>query len=209
MTTPPIVALPSSAKFAEIVFSLQRVVGKTASPYTLQGQFYKWPGEQWLADVTVPPIVDREIAGQWKAFGAALQGSFGQFYMGDPSAIAPVGIGTGTPLVKGAGQTGNSLIIDGLTPSVTGILKAGDWVQVGTGTSSRLHMQTADVNSNGAGEATLTLEPALRYSPADNSAVSFHNTVGLFRMQSNTFEWRVLPGPIYMVSFQAEEVIGS
>jgi len=209
MTTPPILNLPASAKFAEQVFTLKRVVGKSTSPYTLNTQAFKWPGEQWLVDVTIPPITERDIAGQWKAFGAAIQGSFGQFYMGDLSATSPVGVGTGTPLVDGASQLGNDLDVKGLTPSITGILKAGDWVQVGTGVLSRLHMATEDVDSDSSGKATIPLEPALRYAPADSSAVSFHNTVGLFRMQSNSFEWNVVPGPTYMISFQAEEVIDS
>lgn len=209
MTTPPILTMPTSAVIADIVFSLTRVVGRTASPYTLEDQTFRWPGEQWKVDFNMPPMGEASIANEWKAFGVRLEGSFGQFYMGDPSASTPLGLGTGTPLVMGAGQLGNNITIDGLPVSTADILKAGDYVQIGTGTSSRLHMQVLDLDSNASGEATLTLHPAVRSALADNTEVSFHNCVGLFRMSSNTFQWSVTPGPIYQISFQAEEVVSA
>lgn len=207
MSTPPILTLPSSAIAADINFTITRVVGSTMSPYTLENQTFKWPGEAWAVDFNMPPINDPVIAGEWKAFGVKLEGKYGQFYMGDPSAPNPVGLGTGTPLVNGAGQLGNSIDIDGLPSSTSDILKAGDWVQIGTGVASRLHMQVEDLDSDGSGHATLTLQPAVRTALADNTAVSFHNCVGLFRMSSNMFQWRVTPGNIHQISFQAEEVI--
>lgn len=203
MSTPPLLTMPTSANIAEVVFKIKRVVSRTFSPYTLHDQAFRWPGEQWMVDFTMPPMGDPDIANEWKAFGVRLEGSYGRFYMGDPSAPTPRGVATGTPLIKGAGQVGNSIVTDGWTSGVTGILKAGDYVQIGT----RLHMQTVDVNSNGSGEATLTLQPAVISAPADNSAVVVNNPKGIFRMMSNTFEWRVSPGPIYFMSFQAEEVL--
>lgn len=208
MSTPPLVEMPTSAGIADITVSLATVVSRTQSPYSLQNQAFRWPGEQWRMDLSIPPIADPQIAGEWKAFGVQLEGSYGYFLCGDPSGRNPVGVGTGTPLLKGAGQLGNSILIDGLTPSTTNILRAGDYVQIGTGTNARLHMQMVDLDSDSSGEATLTLRPAVRRAQADNEAVSFHNAVGLFRMAENTFEWRVTPGPIYIISpFSAEEVI--
>lgn len=209
MTTPPTLTMPDSSCVADVVMSMTRVVGSTTSPYTLQDQNFKWPGEKWEASFNMPPILNRAIANQWKAFGVKLEGRFGQFYFGDPSAKEPLGVGTGTPLVDGAGQNGNTLNTKGWTPGVTGILKAGDYIQVGTGTSSRLHMVVEDADSDTSGDAVLTIQPALRYSPADNLALNVNSPVGVFKMTSNTFSWSVRPGPIYTIGFQAEEVIGA
>jgi hypothetical protein len=207
MSLPPILTMPTSVGIADVNFSLTRVVASSISPYTLEDQTFKWPGEQWRVDFNMPPMGDPAIANEWKAFGVKLEGKYGQFYMGDPSATSPVGVGTGTPRVMGGGQIGNSIDIDGLVPGTSNVLRAGDFVQIGTGVESRLHMQVEDLNADGLGRATLTLHPAVRRNLPDNTEVSFHDCVGLFRMTSNTFEWRVTPGPIYQISFQAEEVI--
>ncbi len=69
--------------------------------------------------------------------------------MGDPVNTSPRGAATGTPLVKGASQTGNTLTTDGWTTGVTGILKAGDWIQLGTGSTSTLHKLQQAADSDG------------------------------------------------------------
>lgn len=86
----------------------------------------------------------------------------------DPDRKTPLDVATGTPLVKGAGQNGNTLAIDGCTPGVTGWLKAGDYFSV----NSELKQFTADASTNGSGEATLAFQPALRNSPEDNAPLT-------------------------------------
>lgn len=207
MSVQPLIEMPESSCFAEVTLSIDRVVGRTSSPYSLQEQFYKWPGERWRMDLVMPPMTNRDTANEWKAFGVKLQGMYGQFLFGDPSAKVPRGVATGSPQVDGVGQIGNSLDTKGWTPGVTNILKAGDYVQLGSGLSSRLHMNVNNVDSDGAGKATLTLEPAVREAFADSSVIVVNNPVGLFRLSGNTFQWRVSPGPIYRISFSAEEVV--
>ncbi len=77
----------------------------------------------------------------------------------------------GTPLVAGASQTGNSLNIDGCSLSVTNWIRAGDYFSVIVNGEPELKMATADANSSGAGAVTLTFEPKLRASPADNAVI--------------------------------------
>src|SRR3954463_10292223 len=118
----------------------------------------------------------------WVAALRSLDGPVGTFYLGDTAWKTPRGTATGTPLVNGASQTGEDLATDGWTASVTGILKAGDWIQLGTGSSARLYMVMVDANSNGSGQATLTIRPKLRSSPGDNSAIVTNSPVGVFRL---------------------------
>jgi hypothetical protein len=75
----------------------------------------------------------------------------------------------GTVLVKGASQTGASLIVDGFT-AATGTVKAGTRFTVNGDTT--VYTVTADAAIAG-NEATLSLDQSLAASPADNAAVTF------------------------------------
>lgn len=208
MAVPPLVNMPQSSCMASITMGLVRVVGVSQSPFTLEEQSYKWPGEMWTVDFVMPPMKD-DVAREWKAFGLKLQGQYGYFLMGDPLGRVPKGVATGTPLVNGINQNGNTLSTNGWTPNVQNILMAGDYIQLGSGVSSKLHMVTENVNSNSSGEANLPLEPALRSSPADNAPIVVNNPRGVFRLTSNTWMWQVSPGPFYRMSFQAQEVVSA
>lgn len=204
-----LVDVPTSSCAAQVTMSIMRTVGRSTSPFTLETQSFRWPGEQWMIDFNLPPIINKEVANEWKAFAVKLRGSFNYFLMGDPSAKLPLGVATGTPQVASSNQTGNLLQTKGWTASVVGIMKAGDYIQLGTGVNSRLHMITADVNSDAGGLANLPLEPALRSSPALNQAVIVNNARGVFRLQDNTYSWNVTPGPRYQLGFTAVEVINA
>lgn len=136
------------------------------SPLSGKKQVLEMPGTKWEADLVfrdLSPANGREIMG----FIAALRGPVNTFNLHDHSLESPRGIATGTPLVNGASQTGNTLITNGWTVSQTGIMLRGDLFQVGT----ELKIITVDVNSDGSGNATLTFESPLRTSPADNAAI--------------------------------------
>ncbi len=112
----------------------------------------------------------------------------------------------GTPLVKGAGQAGASLLIDGCSLTVTNWIRAGDQFQVG----NELKIVTADLNSNGAGEVTLAFRPALRSSPADNAAITTTTPAGLWMLTQDTIDWATGAGPAFsdFVVDAVEDVLG-
>ena len=135
------------------------------------------------AEIELPPMT-RDEAELWDAFFLKLNGMKGTFLFGDPAGATPRGSASstpGTPVVMGVSQTGNELTIDGLPLSVNGYLKAGDYIQLGSSSTSKLHKVLDDVNTNGSGEATLTIWPNLRASPADNDPVVVSNAQGPFR----------------------------
>lgn len=207
MSTPPLVDLPESTCAANVIMSLTRAVAVTESPFTNEQQAFKWPGEYWQIEFRVPPTTSRDVAAEWKAFGAALEGQYGYFLCGDFSAKTPRGVATGTPLVDGGAQTGNTLTTKGWTPNITGILKKGDYFQLGTATGARLHMLIEDADTDGSGDSILTFVPALRSSPNDEDPLVIQEAKGLFRLMDNTFAWSVDPGNIHRFSFSAREVI--
>lgn len=205
MTTPPLLDAPTSMLAASCVMGIQHVVGSEESPFTLESQDYKWPGERWVIDFRLPPSVERDIFEEWVAFALKLKGKWGRFLMGLPNHGTPRGVATGTPLVDGALQTGGTLLTKGWTPGVTGILKQGDCVQLGTGSTARLHKLLNTPDSDGSGNATLEITPDLRYSPSDSAAIIVNNPRGLFKMTDNNVSWSIEPGPVYRYSFQAME----
>lgn len=180
--------IPTSIGIASVRMAPMAAVGVSMGPYDFSQQVQAFQGQMWAANITLPPM-NRAEADEWTAFLLALNGRQGTFLMGDPSAKLPKGVATGTPLVKGGGQTGSELITDGWTPSTSNILRAGDYIQLGTGDSSRLHKVLQSVNSDVSGEATLLLWPRLRSSPADNAPIVVNNPVGLWRMASNEMAW--------------------
>ena len=181
-------------------------VAYARSPFTFAGQAFAYAGQMWTADVSLKPM-KRADAEQWNAWLLSLRGQLGTFLMGDSMGATARGVATGTPLVNGASQTGGSLVIDGATSSTTGWLKAGDYIQLGSGSSSRLHKVLADANSDGGGNVTLDIWPHIRVAPADNAAVTVSDAKGLFRLSSNDQGFSINESAIYGITFAAMEAV--
>lgn len=200
-------SLPSAPGFRHSRFEAANAVAISASPFTFSQQVYVHQGAQWLATLTLPPM-KRTLAADWQAFLVSLRGRMGTFLLGDPDAKAPRGVATGSPVVVGGMQTGVELETGGWTAGVAGILKAGDYIQLGSGSTARLHMVLADVASDGSGLATLDIWPPLRESPANASSVVLNNTVGNFRLMTSEVGWDANEISVYGLSFAAIEALG-
>lgn len=199
-------SLPNVGGRQSIRIRQKVVVGATQSPFTLQRQVQEFPGARWEADITLPPMV-RADAMQWVAFLVSLIGTKGTFLLGDTAGRTPRGNGGGTPLVKGASQTGATLTFDGVGTAVAGYLRAGDWLQLGSGSSSRLHMVLQDCNSV-AGEVTADIWPKLRSSPADNAPITLVDTKGVFALPPGmAADWNINNAMHYGLAFSAQEVV--
>lgn len=150
-------------------FSMQLRANTQAFPSPLNGavQTVELPGAMWVCEVQYDTLRKRDRL-LLQAFASRLRGRAGRAFLWDMSHSTPLGVATGTPLVQGAGQTGASLITDGWTPSITGILKAGDYFGVNT----QLHRLVEDANTSAGGVATLLFEAPLRASPADNAVIT-------------------------------------
>lgn len=200
-------SFPSIAP-ASANFKLVRSVSASTSPFTLKQQVYRFAGDRWEGTVNFPPLT-RAQAAEFQAFFLQLEGMYGTFLYGDPDYLAngARGLATGSPLVNGASQTGNSLAVDGLSTGLTGWLKKGDYIQLESGSAARLYQVSEDVNTNGSGQATIPIYPAIRTSPADNAAVVVSGAKGCFRLAANAGEWQVSEGNFYNISFSFVEAI--
>lgn len=199
---------PATAVFRALNWRAMDVIAITRSPFTLREETQAFDGDAWGCDVDLPPM-DRIEADAWIAWALALRGRLGTFHLGDPTAKTPKGIATGTPLVDGTqAAASRTLATKGWTTSTTGILKAGDFIELGSGATRRLHRVLKDANADGAGKATLDIWPALRLEgAANNAAIVTANCAGTFRLATNAREWSVGEAKIYGLSFSAVEAL--
>lgn len=113
----------------------------------------------------------------------------------------------GGVVVDGASQTGRTLAVRGLRPEQTAVFKAGDWIQLGSGSSTHLHKIVQDTDSDVNGAADLEITPRLRTSPADGAAVTYTSPLGQWRLASNETEWDIDLAKIYGLRFSAVEAL--
>ncbi len=110
-----------------------------------------------------------------------------EIYLDQNIPTQQTGAYTGTPVVAGASQTGNSLVTAGWGASITGLLNVGDVFTIAgvnavnpeslTSTGSlRNFVVTATANSSAAGSATLQIYPSITvtgpYATVDASPAS-------------------------------------
>jgi hypothetical protein len=201
--------LPTQTGIASVNLHAINSVAISSSPFTYKQQVVAHTGQRWEAEVSLPPM-KRDDAEVWIAFLLSLKGMRGTFLMGDPNCATARGSASstaGTPVVFGADQTGETLAIDGLPVSETGYLLAGDYIQLGGGSTATLHKVLTDVDTNSGGTATLDIWPSIRTAPADNSTVVVANAVGNFRLSTNQSDWSINNASFYGITFPAIEVV--
>ncbi len=173
---------PRSARFAG-----QASVGVSASPFTGEQQVVVHQGQWWSAELRLPPMV-RADAEDWSAFLFKLNGREGTFLMGDPAGATPRGAAAatpGTPIVQGGGQTSNTLQFNGVPINTTDYLLRGDYIQLGTGATTRLYKVLDDASSDGIGTVLATIWPKLRTATVNNETVVVSGALGRWRALDN------------------------
>lgn len=189
-------------------FRVVYVIAESESPFSLSQQTYDWGGARWEGEIVIEAASWEENC-LMKAFIMQCKGKTNSFLFGDPEYLVrgPRGAVAGTLLVKGASQAGASLIVDGFANSTTGVVKAGDYLQLGTGTSARLYGILADANSDGTGTATISLDRPLRSTPSDNAAVVITGAKGAMKLADNNIGWSANPTGVSKIVIPFKEVI--
>ncbi len=187
--------MPTNIGMASIELRAKNTVAVSMSPFTYKSQTHSYDGQMWEADVTLPPM-NRDDAESWVAFLMSMKGRAGSFLLYDPSAKSARGTATSATVTGSVGD-------DSLTVVMTGTLKAGDYIQLGTNSDATLHKVLVDQS----GDGTLEIWPKLR---KDRSSVSADlvNASGVFRLASNETSWSVDNASFFGISFGATEVVG-
>jgi hypothetical protein len=198
-----IVSLPTSpAAPSSVEFTAMDTVAVSTNPFTAQQQVQDWQASWLEGSVTYPPLTHVQ-AQSWIAFLMSLRGQAKIFQMGDPLARAARGSAAGTPVVNGSGQAGYNLATKGWTPGASGVLLAGDLIQIGY----RLYRNLTTANADGSGLSTLSVWPQLRESPVDGDSIITASTKGLWRLKSNARKWSVTEMRVYGLQFEMREAL--
>lgn len=169
------------------------------SPFTGTGERQDWGGRWWRYDIRV--VAEKaDDATQLAAF-MVRAAEAGRFIFRDPDAKRADDFGA--PVVTGGSQTGATLAVAGLNPSIT--LSAGSFLSLGAQDQLRLHMILVNVEVAIDGTATIPIAPALRYSPVDGAPVELNNPGVLLEVEGHLPK-RIGKG-IYEYSFSAREYL--
>ena len=188
-------SLPTNIGMASIELRAKNTVAVSSSPFTYKQTVYAYDGQMWEADVTLPPM-NRDDAESWIAFLMSLKGRYGTFLLNDPSPTSVRGTATSATITGSAGDSS-------VTVTMTGTLKAGDYIQLGTTSDATLHKVLVDKSGSG----TLEIWPKLRKARSSVSA-DLTSASGVFRLASNETSWSVNDASFYGISFGATEVVG-
>lgn len=177
--------LDNSARFESALSGATRTVNR--------------PGGRWRLSMTFnvrkPAEAQKIEAFLWRLNGGTHRAQIKDF------SYERQGTGAGTPLVKGASQTGYSLLTDGWSNSQT-VLKAGDRVTV----NNQMLLIATDATSDGSGNCTLTLAHPLRSSPADNASIEKASPYAIYIL-AETVESAAVPGVFKTIEAVFEEAV--
>jgi hypothetical protein len=201
-------AMPTVANIRSIELTATNAVSYSRSPFTFAGQAQEFAGKMWQATVTLPAM-KRAAAEEWISFLIALRGQVGTFNLGDPMAETPRGSARNADniSINGALTSGSEIVMDGGVQNQTGYLKAGDYLQIGTGPTQQLFKVLADANTNGTGQITVDVWPNVRTSIANDALVTVQSAKGIFRLQTNETVWNINEMAVYGITFAAIEAI--
>lgn len=185
---------PTTIGIESIELRAVNAVATSNSPFTYKQQIISHGGQRWGASVTIPSV-HRDKAAEWKAMLIGLKGPIGTFLLGDPDYATPRGNVSSCVVTGTVGE-------ETVTVVMTGTLKAGDYIQLGSGSSARLH--TVLIDKTGSGE--LEIWPALR-SNYTSATADLSSPKGVFRLSSNMTSWSINNASIYGISFEAIEAI--
>jgi hypothetical protein len=203
--TVTVVQFPAhSGALASVDWSFATAVAMSNSIFTGGAQAQIWPGADALSGTATYPALTQKQADPVIAALMQCQGMLNAFQLGDPIKSSPRGVIQGTPVVDGTVAVvagGQVLYTTGWTATKSGLLLAGDFVQVGY----RLHRVLDTVNSNASGKATINIWPSLREVPVGNSPIITSNAVGLFRLANNKGTFSAGVDGLTHISYQFQE----
>ncbi len=178
--------------------------GLFRSPITGAVQTVGRTGTRWEISLLYQNVSEA-LRAEMQAFVAKLHGQEHRFYVWD-HAYSRRGSGSGG-LVNGASQTGSSLITDGW-PTSTLIFREGDQLSYDAGTNEHeLKIVTADVTTDGSGNATISISPEIHISPANNQAIRVSTPYQTCVLASPTVGWSNKPG-VNILSDLTIEAVG-
>ena len=195
---------PSSPAFNSLeVTSIQptfvsRTISGRRQARQIAGQFFSMTA-------TFPPMTRAQFA-PIDAFIMKQRGQYETFTLILPVLSTGLGSPAGTPLVRGASQTGRTVDTDGWSVGVV-IFKAGDYLKFAN--HDKVYKVVEDVTSNASAIANteITIAPALITSPADDSAITHTNVPFLVSLTTGVQKFTTGTSGLFSYEIDFAEVL--
>jgi hypothetical protein len=185
---------PAAIRIARITLTGTSAVSRNVSPFTFNVQQYNWTGSTISGQVECPPMVRADAE---ELLGFLLMAARGTFYFRDYANPTTRGTMTGSVTLSGAHAANTTTIT---VTGGTGSWAVGDWIQLGSASSAKLHKIT-QVNS----ATSYEVFPLLRTAYAGGNAVVYSSAVGVFRLAQPSTEWSIDTARFYGVNFSIVE----
>jgi hypothetical protein len=190
------------ARSANITSQQDTIVSVTTSG---RKQARQIDGQRFAITLAFPPMTRSEFA-PIKAFVMKQRSQLENFTLIPPTEGNAQGVATGVISVNGALTAGTTTAsIDGMTTSINGILKAGDYFRF-TG-QQKVYMAVADLDSDGSGEGTLTFEPPLRSGVNDDTILVYDNVDFTVSLTNDIQEYSIGTTNLYAYELDVAEVL--
>lgn len=173
------VDFPSGIPVADVRLRLRDAVSFQESPWSFRRETQVWPGQRWELELQFT-LLDRDESAALESFLLGLR-TGGTWRQGDPYRSLPRGKGLGLPTVLSASAGSETLATQNWTPNVVDQVKAGDLLELD---GSLYHIREA-ADSDGSGQATLTVAPHLRADYAAGTTVVLDNPRGTWRLAAS------------------------
>ena len=195
---------PTSPKFQSLAVSSNQ---STFVSRSISGrrQSRQIGGQYWRMRATFPPMTRAQFAPIY-AFVIKQRGRYESFSVVPAVISTGQGSPAGTPLMRGASQTGRTLATDGWSAGIA-IFKAGDFLKIAG--NDKVYMVTADVTSNASTSADtpITIEPALVASPADDAAITHSSVPFTVALRAGVQEFATGTTGLFQFEIDMEEVL--
>jgi hypothetical protein len=158
-------------------------------------------GSRYRAEMTFPPL---KTANAQQMISRLLEAKrTGGIRINFPLMDMPQGT-PGMPVVNGAGQSGTSLVIRGLTAAYT--FKEGFWLSIVAASGQPyLHNCRAALSADGLGNATILIEPPLRVPFLDGATILIAAPVIEGFIDGGEWSWDIDVQRTYGMSLTIEE----
>jgi len=192
---------------ANFSLGLTPTVAVARSIFSGAQQVYDWGNSPWSCSFEAIAR-GRAEWGTLTAFVGALRGQYGTVLIGPRHAVRPRGTTNTTGVTVatgGAAALARAVNLSGLGAAKT--LLQGDFLQLGTGSAARLHMVTEDATADGSGNATVSIEPALRAAYLAGAAVTLLEPKVVMRSDVNLSTIGPPTGGTISVAFAFSEAL--
>ena len=200
--------LPASPGFTKVETTMSTATGYSESNFT--GRQHVSPRSYHVQNftVTLPPMLKNEAL-SWLVFMTTLNGQAGTFRMGPPTDNNEM---TRDATVRLAAAAGTYDLNVTFATGFSGQIRPGQYIELGTGATSKLYMITAATNpipvgQTNAGSSQLTLWPPLKTAQAVNNPVKFIDPKGVFMLATNDVSWNIDEVQKFGIQFAIREAI--